>query len=203
MQEQETNGGWSGEDAGWAAAYAAITAELAFEPDEGRGARARQRLTLTKPMAAVKPRVSVNRVIESALPLLHCSVGPRIEVAVDLAPGPLSITARAPRIEQLVLALARAAREAMPDGGRLTLCTRSLRYKAVHASRAAGSYVVLCMADTGPAASEEERALISPLADLLLASARGIVEECGGRMQVSGTVRGTEYRIHFSAGETA
>jgi signal transduction histidine kinase len=202
MKEQGTDGGWAGEEAGWAAAYAAITAELAFEPDEGSGVRGRMpaRSVISAPAATV----NMNRVIESALPLLHCLLGPGIDVTVDLAPGPLPIAARAPRVEQLVLALAGSAREAMRGGGRFTLRTRSLHYTASPASRVTGRYAVLSVEDSGPAASEEERARLSPRADLLLASVRGIVEECGGWMQVSARAeRGIEYRIHFLSGEPA
>jgi signal transduction histidine kinase len=207
MLEQEWGGESIADEAGWAAAYAAITAELAFEPEEktrarAHGVSARAREVCAPPRAPVQASVSVNRVIESALPQVHRAAGPGIEVTADLEPDPLAIHARAARVEQLVLALARAARDAMPGGGRLTLRTRSLRYTSSPPTSAAGRYVVLSAADTGPAASGEERAGLSPASDLLLASVRGIVDECGGWIQVSGVPgMGTEYRIHFPSGE--
>ena len=138
------------------------------------------------------------------MPALRRAAGPRVVLAVDLASGSTRIRAEAKRVEQLLLALVSVAREAMPDGGTITLCTRTLLFAAQTGSRAlaAGRYVVLSARDTGPAMREETRAGLSAKAELLLASVRGIVEECGGRMEVdSGEGAGTEHRIHFPAGE--
>ena len=80
--------------------------------------------------------------------LLRRSLGPSIEIAFDLPAGLPPASADHNQIELALLNLAVNARDAMPDGGTLTI---SLSLEQVPAARdlAAGRYVKLCVADTG------------------------------------------------------
>jgi len=80
--------------------------------------------------------------------LLSRTLGPNIQLAFDLDPAPLTVMSDATQLEVAVMNLAVNARDAMPNGGKLTLRTRAvlLRNDAVLAP---GRYLELQVIDTG------------------------------------------------------
>ena len=80
--------------------------------------------------------------------LLRQTLGARIRVVTDFAPGLWPVHADPGQLEVAVLNLAVNARDAMPAGGTLTLGTRNVILPEAE-DRAAGAYVCLTVADTG------------------------------------------------------
>lgn len=114
-----------------------------------RGAALTQRLLAFARRQALQPRpTDLAELVRGMADLLHRSLGPTIEIAFDLPAGLPPASADHNQIELALLNLAVNARDAMPNGGTLTI---SLALEQVPAARdlAAGRYIRLCVSDTG------------------------------------------------------
>src|SRR5215213_404950 len=112
-----------------------------FDRDDPRGSdvegicRAAERsAALTRQLLAfarrelIQPRpLDLNAVIRQAKPMLPPVLGESIEVALELAPDLGVVLADARQIEQILMNLVLNARDAMPQGGRITIETRRVR----------------------------------------------------------------------------
>ena len=87
--------------------------------------------------------------------LLKQSVGPNISVHLQLDPEARMVMSDANQLELALLNLAVNARDAMPDGGPLTISARPAH--GVDANLPKGDYVQLCVKDAGVGMSEEVR----------------------------------------------
>lgn len=96
--------------------------------------------------------VNVNGLVNGMLDLITRSVGPTIAIEAVGAAGLWTVHADASQLENALLNLCINSRDAMPDGGRLTIET-SNRWMDERAARARdlkpGQYVSLCVSDTG------------------------------------------------------
>ncbi len=95
----------------------------------------------------------INRLIGDMEDLLHRTLGEHIELACSLSEELWTAFADANQLESAVLNLAINARDAMPDGGRLTIETTNVHLDEAYTSRQAevspGDYVVIAVSDTG------------------------------------------------------
>jgi PAS domain S-box-containing protein len=98
---------------------------------------------------------NINRLIGSMEDLLHRSLGERIELECSLSAGLWVALTDANQLESAVLNLAINARDAMLDGGRLTIETTNVHldeaeaYTSLQEDVAPGDYVVIGVSDTG------------------------------------------------------
>jgi PAS domain S-box-containing protein len=97
--------------------------------------------------------------------LLRRTLDPRIRILVKIATGCGSVQADPTLLTQALMNLCLNGRDAMPEGGTLTLSAESIQVTAADASRypgeaCAGEYVRLSIADTGQGMTEEVRARI-------------------------------------------
>ncbi len=104
-----------------------------------------------QPLAAV--RIDVARVIADLMELLPRTLGETVEIHADCAPGLWWCEADQGQLQNAVLNLALNARDAMPNGGRLTIEARNVslggRYALQHHGVPSGDYVAVSVSDTG------------------------------------------------------
>lgn len=151
----------------------------------------------------LEPQVLQPRDVILALqPLLRRSLPESIELVIDCAPELSNVRVDAARLEQVLVNLAVNARDAMPQGGRLTIRTRDRQldeaYAAEHPEVVPGEYVEIAVLDTGTGMTQEVRARIfEPFfttkahgkgTGLGLATVHGIVRQSGGHLEVSSEV---------------
>jgi signal transduction histidine kinase len=91
--------------------------------------------------------VDVDALIDDMGDLMRRSIGPAIEIRIDLRTQEVLAVADPNQLELAVLNLIINARDAMPNGGTLTIGTS--RKRAEHIELLPGEYVVIAVADTG------------------------------------------------------
>ena len=135
--------------------------------------------------------------------MLRSTIGENIELVTVTRPGLWPVKADPGQIEQVILSLAVNARDAMPQGGRLTIETANTDIDEGYASRYVaarpGPYVMLSVSDTGCGMSEEVLShLFEPFfttkglgrgIGLGLATVYGIVRQSGGGLDVTSELR--------------
>jgi signal transduction histidine kinase len=108
----------------------------------------------------LEPRIlEPNRLVGNMSELLRRTLGERIEIETVLAGGVWRVNADPAQIESALVNLAVNARDAMPDGGKLTIETANSelddRYARMHDEVRAGQYVMISVTDTGSGMSQE------------------------------------------------
>jgi signal transduction histidine kinase len=124
-----------------------------------RAASLTQRLLAFARRQPLDPRpLDINRLVLDMTQLLHSTLGESIVIETALAPGLWQVSADANQLENALLNLCVNARDAMPNGGRLTIETAnaSLDEDYAHANDArAGQYVLIAVSDEGVGMTEE------------------------------------------------
>ncbi|RYE94863.1 MAG: PAS domain S-box protein, partial [Myxococcales bacterium] len=161
----------------------------------------------------LQPRVlDLPEVLGGMERMLRRLIGEDIELAVVVPPSVGPIRADPGQLEQVIMNLVVNARDAMPDGGKLTLELSNVRVAADQASPPpevpAGVYVMLSVTDTGMGMEADTVARIfEPFfttkekgkgTGLGLATVFGIVEQSGGHIAVESKLhQGTTFRVYF------
>ena len=157
--------------------------------------------------------VDVNRLVQGMSDLLRRSIGETIEVVTVLAAGVWKTQVDPNQLESAILNLAVNAKDAMREGGRLTIETGNVdldeAYVAAHGDGiASGSYVMLAVSDSGTGMSREviDRAFepfftTKPAGvgtGLGLSMVYGFVKQSGGHIRIFSKVdEGTSIRLYF------
>jgi len=176
-----------------------------------RGASLIRQLMAFSRQHLVEPRVlDLNAVIGDTKKLLCRLIGEDIALAMNLEPTLGSIKADPGQVEQVILNLAVNARDAMPNGGKLSMDTANAElddnYARDHPGVSPGSYVMLAVTDTGCGMDEETKARIfEPFfttkqegkgTGLGLATIDRIVKENGGHVVVQSALgRGATFQL--------
>jgi PAS domain S-box-containing protein len=100
--------------------------------------------------------VDVTRLLAGMQELLGSTLGPRIDINVDVPAALPPACADPNQLEMALLNLAVNARDAMPDGGQLTIAARRETFRARHAAgMKPGHYVRISITDTGNGMDEK------------------------------------------------
>lgn len=173
----------------------------------------RQLLAFGRKQLVTQGQVNLNELIQKLNPLLPPLMGETIEIVIRLDPELASFEAAAAQIEQLIMNLVINARDAMPDGGVLTIETHNQPVGEGESHPSAlspGNYVQLIIGDTGEGMDETVKArLFEPFfttkrvgegTGLGLPMVYATVEQCHGAIQVdSAPRRGTRFELFFPA----
>jgi len=123
-----------------------------------RAANLTQRLLAFSRRQTLDPKpTAINRLVDDMLELIGRSVGPSVDVEMVGGTGLWTINVDAGQLENALLNLCINARDAMPDGGKLTIETSNRwmdESAAIMRGIEPGQYVSLCVSDTGSGMDE-------------------------------------------------
>jgi signal transduction histidine kinase/CheY-like chemotaxis protein len=178
-----------------------------------RAAALTQRLLAFSRRQPLDPKpIDVNGLVKSVSELMHRTLGEMIAIETVLSAGLWRIEADANELEAALLNLAVNARDAMPDGGKLTIETSNAHideaYAANHAEVLPGQYVAIYVSDTGvgmPAATLNQ--VFEPFfttkpvgkgTGLGLSQVYGFVKQSGGHVKLYSEVgQGTTVKLYL------
>jgi PAS domain S-box-containing protein len=161
----------------------------------------------------IQPRVfTINRLVSGISDMLERLVGEDIDVLVSLCDEPWTVQIDRVQFEQVIMNLVLNARDAMPEGGRLTIETGNIEvrgeYVATHPLIPAGNYALLAVSDNGTGMDDETRShIFEPFfttkepgkgTGLGLSMVYGIVKQGGGFIWAySEPGKGTCFKIYL------
>lgn len=118
-----------------------------------RAAALTHRLLAFSRRQTLEPKaLAVNKLVSGMEDLVRRTIGPSVDLEVVAGVGLWTVQADASQLENALLNLCINARDAMPDGGKLTIETANRRIDergALTADVAPGQYVSLCVSDSG------------------------------------------------------
>jgi two-component system, cell cycle sensor histidine kinase and response regulator CckA len=155
--------------------------------------------------------LDLNEMVDETARLLRRVLGAQIELIVALSRPIGSVLADRTQLHQVVMNLAVNARDAMAEGGVLTIETKDVELDGSYAERRAirpGRYVLLAVSDTGSGMDKHTlEHLFEPFfttkerdkgTGLGLTTVHGIVTQAGGHIRVySEPGRGTTFKVYF------
>ena len=170
-----------------------------------RAAALTQRLLAFARQQPLAPEsVDTNRLVNGMSELLHRTLGEQVRIETVLTSGLWRVHADPNQLENAILNLAVNARDAMPEGGKLTIETLNAQlddhYTAGHAGVTAGQYVMIAVTDTGTGMSRE---VIAKAFDPFFTTKKSGVGTGLGLSQVYGFVKqsGGHVKIYSEAGD--
>ncbi|HEX6039833.1 PAS domain S-box protein [Longimicrobium sp.] len=193
------------DDARWHAA------EIRKAADRAAGLT-RQLLAFSRKQVLQPRALSINAVVTDVESMLRRLIGEDVRLRTSLSASVGVVRADPGQLEQVLMNLAVNARDAMPEGGTLTIETSSVMLEGRVAEDgdevAAGPYVMLAVRDTGVGMDEGVRQRVfEPFfttkpqgkgTGLGLSTAYGIIRQSGGHVRVESEAgAGTTFRIYL------
>ena len=184
----------------------------AREAAERAAALTSRLLAFSRQQPLAPESLDVNKLVANMSELLRRTIGEGIRVETVLAGGLWRTMADPGEVENALLNLCVNARDAMPEGGRLTIETANAHlddaYAADHLEVVVGQYVLICVSDTGVGMPAEvvERAFdpfyttkaVGKGTGLGLSQVYGFIKQSGGHVKIYSEVgHGTTLKIYL------
>jgi PAS domain S-box-containing protein len=183
-----------------------------------RAAKLTKQLLSFSRREVIEPRLlNLSQVVRDLSQMLKRIIGEDITMETALADDLWPLEVDPSQLDQVLMNLVVNARDAMPDGGVLTIGTSNVSlddaYAAQHVDAQTGDHVLLVISDTGVGIDDDARAhLFEPFfttkergqgTGLGLSTVFGIVRQSGGHIQVlSQPGQGTTFRIYLPRAES-
>ena len=178
-----------------------------------RAASLTQQLLAFSRKQVLEPGIlDLNAIASEVEKMLGRLIGEHIDLRLVLAESIGMVKADRTQIEQVILNLAVNARDAMPQGGKLTIETANVELDEASATRprylATGSYVLLKVRDTGCGMNPDVQAhIFEPFfttkergegTGLGLATVYGVIKQSGGYVLVESELgKGTTFKVYL------
>ena len=120
----------------------------------------RELLLAARPRSQARGQVDLNQIVGAAFDTIARLAGEKIRVRLSVSADPAMVIADVTEVERILLNLALNGRDAMPDGGVLTIETAVVDNPADNDSAVRGSHVRMTVSDTGGGMTPEVRARI-------------------------------------------
>ncbi len=169
-----------------------------------------QLLTFSRKQILQPRAIDVNKLIASIRKMLKRLIGEDIDLKTKYGPDACFINADRGQIEQVIMNLVVNARDAMPDGGNITIETSCVDCSEDSSTRypemPPGQYVRLIIHDTGHGMDEDtKKSIFEPFfttkkegTGLGLSTVYGIVKQSGGHIAVESELgKGTTFTIYI------
>jgi two-component system cell cycle sensor histidine kinase/response regulator CckA len=175
---------------------------------------ARQLLAFSRKQVVEPTVFNVNDTIQGLGKVLHRLLGENVGLLIDLSQEFCHIRADRTQIEQVLVNLVVNARDAMPQGGQISIATGHEEIAAGNEPERAnvepGRYISICVKDTGTGMSDHiKQRIFDPFfttkekgkgTGLGLSTVYGIIKQSNGHIQVeSEEGKGSMFRIYFPA----
>ncbi|MCE9600650.1 MAG: response regulator [Gemmatimonadetes bacterium] len=173
----------------------------------------RQLLAFSRRQVLQPVPLRLDSVVSATLSMLRRLIGANIEFVIESEPDLGWIAADPGQIEQVLMNLVLNARDAMPQGGRITIITRNAQLNGLGAYESShglpsGAFVQLSVADSGDGiASDHLERVFEPFfttkeagrgTGLGLSTVFGIVAQSGGHITLDSHVgRGTVFHVYL------
>ena len=192
--------------------------EAIYEAGVKASTLTRQLLAFSRKQILEMQVINLNNLLENLTKMLGRMIGENIEIRMHLDPSAGNLMADPGQIEQIVMNLAINARDAMPDGGSITIETQEFaldeEYCNIHAEVVPGTYVALYVTDNGMGMPPEVmEKIFDPFyttkekgtgTGLGLSTVYGIVKQHKGHIYVYSELgSGTTFKIYFPRIESA
>jgi signal transduction histidine kinase/ActR/RegA family two-component response regulator len=186
--------------------------EAATQGARGAAKLTHRLLAFSRRQALAPSQIDLNRVVAGVTDLIRRSIGEGVEFETVLAAGLWPTFADAHQLENVLVNLVVNARDAMPEGGRVTIETANAyldeAYAAGFGDVSAGQYVSLSVTDTGQGVPPElVGRVFEPFfttkregegSGLGLAMTHGFVKQSGGHVRLYSELgQGTTVKIYL------
>jgi PAS domain S-box-containing protein len=190
-----------------------------IESNSKRGAAlVKQVLHFTRGVEGKRTIVQVNYLCSEIQQIVQETFPKSIELSVNIQPNLWTVIGDATNLHQVLMNLVVNARDAMPEGGKLSLSVENLRidqhYAQMNLDAHVGPYIVISLGDTGMGMEAETLdRIFEPFfttkdvgkgTGLGLSTVQGIIKSHNGFVKVYSEVgRGTEFKVFLPAVETS